>query len=191
MRSGGRRLPDEALSVYTIGHSNVELAAFVALLRQHGIEVLADVRFAPYSKFAPHFNRESLEPAVRATGVAYVLLGRELGGRPREAHYYDTGGRVRYDRLASSPAFEQGVERLLREARARRVAIMYNEENPAACHRRLLVGRVLAEAEVALRHIRADGRLQTEADLVAEGPRRAPEASQQTITFADSEVSRA
>ena len=42
---------------------------------------------------------------------------------------------------------------------------MCSEEDPAVCHRHLLVGRVLAGEGLTLRHIRGDGRLQTDADL--------------------------
>jgi uncharacterized protein (DUF488 family) len=41
------------------------------------------------------------------------------------------------------------------------------EENPAACHRRLLVGRVLIERGIQVAHIRGDGRVQTEEEVAA------------------------
>jgi hypothetical protein len=45
------------------------------------------------------------------------------------------------------------------------------EENPAACHRRLLVGRVLRDRGIQVEHIRGDGRIQTEKDVAMEvGP---------------------
>lgn len=44
-------------TVYTIGHSNQPTEAFLDLLRQHGIEVVVDVRSAPYSRFVPQFNK--------------------------------------------------------------------------------------------------------------------------------------
>jgi uncharacterized protein (DUF488 family) len=42
---------------------------------------------------------------------------------------------------------------------------MCSEEDPTACHRRLLIGRVLAQRGVSVRHIRGDGRVQGEAEL--------------------------
>ncbi len=38
-------------TIFTIGHSNHSIEQFVALLQQHGITALADVRSAPYSRF--------------------------------------------------------------------------------------------------------------------------------------------
>jgi uncharacterized protein (DUF488 family) len=39
------------MEIYTIGHSNHTLENFTALLREHAIEVLVDVRSQPYSPF--------------------------------------------------------------------------------------------------------------------------------------------
>jgi len=50
------------------------------------------------------------------------------------------------------------------------VAALCAGEDPAGCHRRLLVGRVLGERGIAVAHIRGDGRLQTEAELAAAEP---------------------
>ncbi len=172
-----------APAVYTVGHSNVSQEAFVALLKAHDIEVLVDVRSAPYSKFVPHFNGDALKPAVVRAGIKYLYLGRELGGRPREPRFYDSEGHVRYDRIAESPEFHEGIERLLRGIREHRVAIMCNEEDPHECHRRLLVGRVLTERGVAVLHIRGDGRVQPEDELAEADRKDAPAEVQQEFAF--------
>ncbi|MCX6842694.1 MAG: DUF488 domain-containing protein [candidate division WOR-3 bacterium] len=169
--------------VYTVGHSNVSQEAFIALLKTHDIEVLVDVRSAPYSKFVPHFNAAVLKLAVVAAGIKYLYLGRELGGRPHGQRFYDDGGHVHYDRIAESPQFREGIERLLRGIREHRVAIMCNEEDPHECHRRLLVGRVLTEHGVAVLHIRGDGRVQPEAELAEAERKDAPAEIQQEFAF--------
>ncbi len=166
--------------VYTVGHSNVSAEAFVTLLKSHGIEVLVDVRSAPYSKYVPHFNRDVLKQAIVDAGLKYLYLGRELGGRPPGLHFYGSDGHVRYDLIAASPEFCQGIERLRRGIREHRVALMCNEEDPRECHRRLLVGRVLAEGGVTVLHIRGDGRVQSEAELAeAEGSNSASDVQQE------------
>jgi len=48
------------------------------------------------------------------------------------------------------------------------VAMLCAEENPAACHRRLLIGRVLLNRGIQVDNIRGDGRIQTEAEVAAE-----------------------
>lgn len=153
--------------VWTIGHSTLAPERFLELLDQNAIGVVADVRSQPYSRFSPHFSREELEATLLKAGVNYVFLGRELGGRPHGADYYDAEGHALYWRMAESEPFAQGLERLLVWARRYRVAMLCSEEDPSVCHRRLLVSRVLHERGVEVRHVRADGRVETEAALRA------------------------
>jgi len=157
---------DAETRIMSIGHSNHTLDVFIALLTQHRVGVLVDVRSRPHAKYATHFDQQSLREAVVAASVKYLYMGRELGGQPDDASFYDADGHVIYTRLAESPRFIEGIERLARGAREHRVAIMCSEEDPASCHRRLLIGHALAARGIALDHIRGDGRLQTEAELV-------------------------
>jgi len=152
-------------TVYTLGHSNHTPEHFIELLKAHAIGVLADVRSQPYSKYAVDYNVEALKRTLDAHGIQYLFLGQELGGRPPEPEYYDAEGYVRYDRVAASKRFQDGVERLLQGLARFRVALMCSEEEPASCHRRLLIARVLAERGVEVLHIRGDGRLRTEAEV--------------------------
>lgn len=158
--------------LFSIGHSNHALETFLGLLKQHQIEVLVDARSNPYSKFAPHFDVEPLKKEVTGAGIRYVYLGKELGGRPNGDEFYDADGHVLYSRVAESPLFLEGIRRLETGVTKYRVALLCSEEDPSACHRRLLVGRVLATHGVQLDHIRGDGRIQTEEELQAEEERR-------------------
>jgi uncharacterized protein (DUF488 family) len=171
--------PADPAPVYSVGHSNHPLDVFLSLLSQHAIDVLADVRSAPYSKFCPQFDKQPLEAAIRQAGLQYLYLGRELGGRPEGAEYYDEQGHALYWRRAEAAEFLSGIERLERGRQQYRIALLCSEEDPAGCHRHLLIGRVLAARGVALQHIRGDGRLQTADDL----------GSPQMALFADLEES--
>lgn len=151
--------------IHTIGHSNHELEHFFDLLRLHRIEVVADVRSAPYCGYSVHFNREAIQAAAKARGFQYVYLGDQVGGQPADGRFYDEEGHVLYWKLAESRAFQEGIERLKRGMGQYRIALMCSEENPSVCHRRLLIARVLHEAGVEVAHIRGDGRLETEAEL--------------------------
>src|ERR1051325_1714212 len=68
--------------VYTIGHSTRALEEFIALLREHGIKRLADIRRFPGSRRHPHCSREALEVSLAERGIEYVHIP-ELGGRRR------------------------------------------------------------------------------------------------------------
>jgi uncharacterized protein (DUF488 family) len=155
-------------SVFTIGHSNHSAEKLAGLLRRHGIEVLVDARSHPYSGHAPHFNASAIEATLSGGGIGYLFLGRELGGRPEGEEFYDAEGRVDYALVERSRPFLDGIHRLEKEIRARRVALLCSEEDPAWCHRRLLIGRALGERGVAVRHIRGDGSVLTEGEAADE-----------------------
>lgn len=151
--------------IWTVGHSTHEIPAFVALLRQHQIEVVTDVRTYPASRHNPQFNRSSLGSSLRDADIGYVFLGEELGGRPPEPELYDARGRVLYREVAKSGRFAAGLDRLLSGASTYRVAILCSEENPVRCHRRMLVTPALAGRGITVHHIRGDGSIVSEADL--------------------------
>lgn len=156
----------EDFSLFTVGHSNHRLEAFIEILKKNRIQVLVDTRSYPYSKHVPHFNREELAAHLKREEIKYLYLGMELGGRPEDGDLYDEQGRVLYYRLAETPTFLAGIERLESGIRRYRVAIMCSEEDPAVCHRHLLIGRVMAGRGAVVQHIRADGTVQRGSDLV-------------------------
>jgi len=148
-------------TVFTIGHSTHPQERFIALLRQHGITALCDVRSKPYSRMNPQFNREDLEQALLEQGIQYRFFGKELGARSDDPHCYE-GGKVQYDRLAETDLFKHGLKRVLRGMKdGFRIALMCAEKEPLECHRTILVARHLAALGVPVAHILADGRLES------------------------------
>jgi len=158
--------------IFTIGHSNHALDAFLALLAAQRIDVLVDTRTQPHSAYSPQFNRAELTTAVASAGMKYLFLGKELGGRPTGSEFYGADGRVLYYRLAESELFLSGIARLERGIQEFRVALVCSEEDPQVCHRQLLVGRVLSERGVTLHHIRGDGRVETHLPPAAHARRK-------------------
>jgi uncharacterized protein (DUF488 family) len=152
------------MSIFTIGHSTHPIEQFLALLREHGITALCDVRSQPYSRFNPHFNREELKQSLAACGVKYIFLGKELGARSEDPACYERG-KVRYDRLARTELFQQGVNRVRDGMREYRIALMCAEKEPLECHRTLLVARHLAAVGLPVEHIHADGHLESHSDV--------------------------
>jgi uncharacterized protein (DUF488 family) len=139
-------------TLYTIGHSNHETEAFVALLRQHGIELLIDVRSSPYSRHVPQANRETLARALQAAGIAYGWLGARLGGKP-------DGIVADYDELRARPAFQKGLDHLVTLAAERCTVIMCTEGDHRQCHRHKLITPALLDQAVRVVHIQPDGSL--------------------------------
>jgi uncharacterized protein (DUF488 family) len=147
----------QLLRVYTIGHSNVALDTVVQLLRSRSMGVVVDVRSAPRSRYVPHFDAAPLAEGLTRVGISYLPMGEELGGRPREHHFYDAEGHVFYGAVAGSATFQGGVQRLIKGVSAHRVAVLCSEEDPAGCHRHLLLARVLVDRGVDVLHLRHDG----------------------------------
>lgn len=146
-------------TILTIGHSNHPIAAFIALLQAHGVELLADIRSQPASRFSPQFGRAALERSLAEAGIAYRWFGEGLGGRPRDPVLYRPDGHPDYARMAASPRFAAALDELLAAASVARAAIMCAERDPQKCHRNQLVTPALLARGVAVRHILSDGRL--------------------------------
>ena len=158
--------PSSAL--YTVGHSNHLFETFLDLLRQHEIQLIADVRSSPYSRHAPQFNKEPFESRLAEARISYLFLGHILGGCPQDCRFYDSEGYVLYDQIVASPGFQQEMSALLHRADDTRTALLCGEENPLECHRRLMLGRVAVERGYEVLHLRGDGRVQSETSMAEE-----------------------
>ncbi|MBI1297162.1 DUF488 family protein [bacterium] len=144
--------------IFTIGHSTHPIDDFLALLAQHDIRCLVDVRTQPYSRWNPQFNRELLATALKDVGVHYVDMGSSLGGRPDQADLYDPGQeRPNYSRQRQTPLYQHGVRDLEVQAQAERTAIMCSEGDPEICHRHNLITPSLIDDGFIVQHILPDG----------------------------------
>ena len=158
---------DQNVDVFTIGHSAQSYDRFLHLLKAAEISAVADVRSSPFSRRFPHFNQQELRQALKADGIAYVFLGKELGGRPKESRFF-CDGVADYEKMRTSDAFKAGIDRVLRGAEEHRLALMCSEHNPLDCHRCLLVGRELADRSVQVRHLLREGEIKTQQELEKE-----------------------
>jgi uncharacterized protein (DUF488 family) len=132
----------EPFTIFTIGHSTHPIDEFIALLKTYGIEQLVDVRTVPKSRHVPQFNSEALASALSEHGIGYVHL-KELGGlRHAKKDSINTGWRNAsfrgYADYMASNKFEQGIDRLIEIAKAKRTVIMCAEAVPWRCHRSLV-----------------------------------------------------
>ena len=149
--------------LFTIGHSTHRMECFIERLKRHAIDAVCDVRSQPYSNHTPQFNKGSLGGALRENEIAYVFLGKELGARSENSACY-VEGKVQYDRLAAELLFKQGIERLRRGMKTHTVALMCAEKDPITCHRMILVCRAMRPVAKSIRHILADGEIETNAE---------------------------
>jgi uncharacterized protein (DUF488 family) len=124
------------------------------------------VRSQPFSRRNPQFNKERLAAELPLRGIAYVFLGRELGARSEDPTCYENG-RVQYPRLAQTPAFKAGIERVILGAQKYRLALMCAEKEPLDCHRTLLVSRALDRLGISIAHILADASIEPQEKTMA------------------------
>jgi len=149
-----------AFDLFTIGHSNIPIDRFVALLQQAEVTAVADVRSVPASRRFPWFSKSNLAKRLAGEGIDYTLMGDMLGGRPRDARLYRNGV-ADYEAMASEPHYLEGLARLTAQAQCSRICLMCAEREPLECHRCLLVARSLAEGGFTIGHILHDGRRRT------------------------------
>jgi uncharacterized protein (DUF488 family) len=150
-------------SLYTVGHSNLDIETFLGLLKANGIQRLVDVRTSPNSRFYPHFRRKALEEHLRDAGIEYVYAGEALGGRPRNPECYDESGQLDYQRVEQQDWYRAGIDRLVAYSARSATVMMCSEEDPDRCHRRFLIARtLLGESRAEIVHIRRDGRLEVD-----------------------------
>lgn len=128
--------------VHTLGHSTRALDGFLALLDEHGIAGVADVRRFPASRRHPHFERDALAAALVATGRSYdwmPALGGRRPVRPDSPHvgWREPGFRGYADHM-DSDEFRRALDDLVARAGERATAILCAEAVPWRCHRQLL-----------------------------------------------------
>jgi uncharacterized protein (DUF488 family) len=131
------------MRIWTIGHSTRRIDEFISLLKENGIELLADVRAWPGSKRYPHFNKEPLAESLNAHGIRYEHFA-ELGGKrkskpdSRNTAWRNASFRGYADYMETEQ-FQKGTDRVLDSAHeARRTAIMCAEAVWWRCHRSLI-----------------------------------------------------
>jgi uncharacterized protein (DUF488 family) len=155
---------DPANPLFTIGHSNLEIADFLAVFAAHGVRTLCDVRSRPASFRFPQFNREPLEAGLSSAGIRYEFLGETLGGRPADPRAYREDGLVDYAARRRAPDFAEGIDRALALSRTNVTALMCAEEDPLQCHRFLMICPALLDRGATPAHIRRGGVLEAQRD---------------------------
>jgi uncharacterized protein (DUF488 family) len=149
------------IRIYTIGHSTRPIDEFIALLRNAGVSLVADIRTIPRSRHNPQFEGDALRAALEAHGIGYAHLPA-LGGL-RHAHRDSRNAGWRnasfrgFADYMQTPEFEEGLADLRALASECVVALMCAEAVPWRCHRSL-VADALTVRGAAVEHITGAGR---------------------------------
>ncbi|HUY80821.1 MAG TPA: DUF488 domain-containing protein [Acidobacteriaceae bacterium] len=142
--------------MFTIGHSTLPIEVFLTILRENGVQVVADIRTVPKSRHNPQFAQENLAPALAAAGIEYLWC-RELGGlRHARKDSINTGWRNAsfrgYADYMQTAEFAAALEALLASVPVEHTALLCAEAVPWRCHRSL-VGDALLVRGIAVEDI--------------------------------------
>lgn len=122
--------------LYTIGHSVHEAEYFLELLQSAGVNSVIDVRSVAASRFNPQFIKSRLAAFLEANGIRYFHLHEEFGARQKKLELLDETGRVDFEKVRATKAFQSGVQFLEEETgRGFIPALMCAEADPLDCHR--------------------------------------------------------
>jgi len=137
-----------AQAIYTIGHSTRSAEELLALLREAGVQRLADVRAFPSSRRHPQYNRDALTTWLGEAGIEYRHLPG-LGGRRSPVPGSPNGGwrelafQGYADHMRSSE-FQDALAALEAMAREAPTAVICAEAVWWRCHRRLIADALVA-----------------------------------------------
>ena len=149
--------------IFTIGHSNRTLEEFIELLQLNDVQLVADVRTVPRSRYNPQFNKNTLPESLREAGIGYQHMAGLGGFRHTVTDSPNTGWRnASFQGFADymqTKEFEDNLETLIDLARMEQVALMCAEAVPWRCHRSLISDALL------VRGIRVE-------DILGKGGRR-------------------
>ena len=161
--------------IWSIGHSTRSIEEFLALMHEHAIDSLVDVRSFPGSRRCPQFGREMMNAWLADHAITYQHA-IDLGGRRNRNYNIDPAINAGW-RLASfrnyadytlGDAYQAGIVQLGIVAQNSRVAFMCSEVLPWRCHRSLIANTLVARYW-AVHHIMSIGKL-IEHRLGAWGP---------------------
>ena len=132
----------------TVGHSTRPIGEFIALLKAHGVNGVADVRTIPNSRHNPQFNGAELAKSLRKAGIEYFPMPALGGLRHARPDSPNTGWRNASFRgfadYMQTPEFAAAVAELTVLGQQKQTAIMCAEAVPWRCHRSLIADALMA-----------------------------------------------
>lgn len=149
------------LQIFTIGHGSRKKDTFIDLLNKFQIQILIDVRSVPYSRYHPQFRQKQLQSDLQSSGIEYLFLGNELGGRPENPDLYNSG-ELDYSLVRNTSFYQERIEQVVNVLKKGiKVTLMCSESNPNECHRKHLLSEDFAKRGIKILHIDKIGEIET------------------------------
>lgn len=134
IRNGGK------ITIFTVGYEKRDGEALMSLLRDAGIEVLADIREKPMSRL-PDFRATSLRQLCMEAGIEYqgwAQLGSTEDQRERLKKTGDFSTFAKQFRKHVDKFCENEIDQLAKVARNKAVALLCYEREHEDCHRSIV-----------------------------------------------------
>ena len=149
--------------LFTIGHSTRSIEEFLALLKEHEIELLADVRSIPGSRRVPQFGNEALQASLEGAGIEYYWMPGLGGRRKTSPDSLNTAWRHPafrgYADYMETDEFALALDELANIACAVPTVIMCAEAVWWRCHRSMIAD-AMKWAGFEVLHIMAPGKVE-------------------------------
>jgi uncharacterized protein (DUF488 family) len=127
------------MNLYTAGYEGLSIEAFIARLKQAGIDKVLDVREYPLSR-KKGFSKSSFAECLAAEGIIYEH-SRPLGcPKPIRKQYKEDGNWATYAREFRAYIRTQGtvLNELISSAAEQRICMVCYEADASFCHRSLI-----------------------------------------------------
>jgi uncharacterized protein (DUF488 family) len=139
-------------TLFTIGYEGAALDQCIATLKAAGVELVVDVREAPWSR-KPGFSKGALAAALAEAGLGYLhirALGTPKPGRVA-ARSGDVAGmeRIFHAHMAGAEA-QAGLAQALATAHERPSCLLCYERDPRHCHRSIVADAMAAQAPLEI-----------------------------------------
>src|ERR1700761_924054 len=132
----------------TIGHSTLEIEAFLRALREVGVRTVVDVRRYPGSRRHPQFGQRALFASLEEVGIRAVWREGLGGRRAARKDSVNTGWKNEafrgYADYMQTPVFASEIDWLVGQQDLDRLVVMCAEAVPWRCHRSLIADAALA-----------------------------------------------
>lgn len=143
------------MPLFTIATSGRHDDDFIAVLNQHQIDAVIDIRLRNEGRYYKFASGKHIKALCEATGIAYR----------HETRFSPTGEMLdRYKADQDWPTYDEAYRALIQERNMARIwqevaggfqrpCLLCAEQTPDMCHRRLLVEALVSDEAVRLRHL--------------------------------------
>lgn len=145
-----------ASHLFTFGYEGLDIAAFVARLRDAQVRMIVDVRELPLSR-KKGFSKTALREHLAAAGIGYVHAPALGCPKKIRNQYRSDGDWARYTRdfLAYLQTQDASVRELAQQSRAAAACLVCFEADYSMCHRTYVARAARRFGAPVIKHLTA------------------------------------